>query len=52
MCGGCTAFPNIGSWNFTVIYSVEMDRVCSVSMHCTVLGAAIGFAVLHSVEGK
>jgi len=33
-----------------VFYSVEMDRVCSVSVHCTVLGAAIGFVVLYSVE--
>jgi len=51
MSGGCITFPNIWSWNFTVFYSVEMDRVCSVSVYCAVLGAAVGFVVQYSVEG-
>jgi hypothetical protein len=42
----------IGSWNFKVVYSVEMHKVSSVSMHCTVLGAAIGFVAFYTLEGK
>ena len=34
-----------------MFYSVEMDRVCSVSVYCALLGAAIGFVVQYSGEG-
>jgi hypothetical protein len=52
MSGGCTTFLDIGSWNFKVVYSVEMYKVSSVSVHCTVLEAAIGFVAFYSVERK